>query len=88
MAICLSEIETRHKLFLGDFDPVKIKRQTISFDQIIYDLKAAALLYDHILIPAAYLWQSDLIGMRIPYFQDFIGAGILLPTVRTDDRDL
>ena len=47
-----------------------------------------ALLYDYILITAAYLWQSDLIETKILYFQDFISAVILFPTVRMDDWDL
>lgn len=88
MAVCLSEMTNDRKIFLGDFDPVKIRRKEICFAQITSDLKLAALLYDRILIPAAYLWQSNMIGDKIPYFQDFIAAGILLPTVRTEDRDL
>lgn len=88
MAICLSETSEMQKLFLGDFDPVKIKSGTITFEQITSDLKLAALLYDRILIPSAYLWQSDLVGDKILYFQDFISSNILTPTVRADDRDL
>lgn len=88
MSICLSEISSKKKLFLGDFDPVKIANQEICFEQIMFDLKAAALLYDYILIPSAHFWQSDLVGTKISYFQDFIEANILFPTIRMEDRDL
>ena len=46
------------------------------------DLKLSCLLYDHVVLAAAYFWQSDIMRSLIPYLEPLIENGDLLPAIR------
>ena len=43
---------------MGDTDSYTIIQNGYTEDKLIFEIKLAALLYDVVFIPAAYMWQS------------------------------
>jgi hypothetical protein len=82
MKIFASQTQYKQKLFFGNADSFTLINQQISKETILRELKLSCLLYDHVVLAAAYFWQSDSIRSLIPYVETFIEKGHLLPAIR------
>lgn len=43
----------------------------------------ASLLYDHVILAAAYFWQSSTMYSLLPYIENLVSTGDILPSIRT-----
>jgi hypothetical protein len=82
MKIFASRTQDKQKLFFGNADSFTLIHQQISKETILRELKLSCLLYDHVVLAAAYFWQSDSMRSLIPYVETFIEKGHLLPAIR------
>lgn len=78
------------KLFLGDTDSYTIIQNGYTEDKLIFEIKLAALLYDVVFIPAAYMWQSYQMKEIMYKIQPLILTENVLPVIRktTETRDI
>ena len=82
MKFFASETQDKQKLFFGNADSFSLIRQPISKNTILRELKLSCLLYDHVVLAAAYFWQSDIMRSLRPYLEPLIENGDLLPAIR------
>jgi hypothetical protein len=82
MKFFASQTRNKHKLFFGDADSFTLIGERISRDIIFRELKLACLLYDHVVLAAAYFWQSNIMHSLIPHVEPLIQNGDLLPAIR------
>jgi hypothetical protein len=82
MKIFASETQDKQKLFFGNADSFSLIRRPISKNIILRELKLSCLLYDHVVLAAAYFWQSDIMRSLIPYLEPLIENDHLLPAIR------
>ncbi len=78
-------ITSEKKIFIGDYDSYTITKADISFEYLVRLTKTALLLFDRILLPAAFFWQSENMSRLIPLVEDCIRSGYILPMIR--DRE-
>ena len=71
MKIFASRTQDKQKLFFGNADSFTLIHQQISKETILRELKLSCLLYDHVVLAAAYFWQSDSMRSLIPYVETF-----------------
>ena len=45
------------KIFIGDFDSYTIKKHSISEEKLFFLSKLGLLLFDQVILPAAFFWQ-------------------------------
>ena len=86
----LSDFENKTKLFLGDTDSFSIKEYNLTIDGISENLLLATLIYDVVLFPAAYSWQSNEMAEVIHRNQALIISERAIPVIRNflDTRDV
>lgn len=86
----LSEIKKDHNIFIGDYDSYTIISQHSSLEHLIYITKIALLLFDRILMPAAFFWQSQEMAHLLVYLEEAIRCGIVMPVIRdcNNTRDI
>lgn len=78
----ISDMGNLSKIFLADYDSYSIKHYNISLDHLRFISKAALLLYDVILVPAAFFWQSEeMIALTIS-MQEPMEYGLIAPVIR------
>lgn len=78
----ISDMGNMSKIFLADYDSYSIKHYSISLDYLIFISKAALLLYDVILVPAAFFWQSkEMIDLTLS-LQEPLEYGFIAPVIR------
>ncbi|MFH7025112.1 MAG: hypothetical protein ACHBN1_06860 [Heteroscytonema crispum UTEX LB 1556] len=82
MKIFASQTQNRQKIFFGDADSFTLIRQQIPKDVLLREIKLACLLYDHVVLAAAYFWQSRTMYSLLPYVEPLIQHGDLLPAIR------
>jgi hypothetical protein len=82
MKIFASRTQDKQKLFFGNADSFTLIYQQIPQKTILRELKLSCLLYDHVVLAAAYFWQSDSMRSLLPYIETFIQSGDLLPAIR------
>ena len=58
MKLFLSDVKNDSRLFIGDLDSYTIIENGFVKEQLNFKIKLGLLLYDKILLPAAYFWQS------------------------------
>lgn len=78
----LSEYENKMKLFFGDTDSFSILENNFTVKEISRNLLLSALLYDVVLFPAAYTWQSEIMSEVIHRNQALIISERVLPVIR------
>lgn len=78
----LSELQHYEKIFIGDFDSYTIIKYGLSVDHLLFITKVALLLFDRILMPAAFFWQSKEMNKLRCYVERPIEGGIILPVIR------
>lgn len=88
----VSNLNNDSKMFLGDFDSYTIIRHGTTFDYLYNLSKVGLLLYDRILLPAAFFWQSPVMQQLLLQLEPAIANGIMIPVIRdyettTDIRD-
>lgn len=81
----LSEFNHSQKIFVGDYDSYTIISQRPSFDNLLTTAKMALLLFDHLLMPAAFFWQSKEMTRLMKYLEEPIAYGFILPVIRDCD---
>lgn len=88
----VSNLTSDRKLFIGDFDSYSIIRYGISPDQLNYLSTIGLLLFDRLMLPAAFFWQSPQMQKLLFKLQPAINCGQVLPVIRdyettTDIKD-
>lgn len=78
----ISDMGNLSKIFLADYDSYSIKHYNISLDYLRFISKAALLLYDIILIPAAFFWQSEEMVTLTTSMQELMEYGLIVPVIR------
>ena len=68
MKTYLSQLENDKKIFIGDYDSYTIITEKTDYTKLINLTKAALLLFDRILLPAAFFWQSNEMNRILPLF--------------------
>ena len=81
----LSEFNHSQTIFVGDYDSYTIISQRPSFDDLLTTAKMALLLFDHLLMPAAFFWQSKEMTRLMKYLEEPIKYGFILPVIRDCD---
>ena len=82
MKTYLSQLENNKKIFIGDYDSYTIITEKTDYTKLINLTKAALLLFDRILLPAAFFWQSNEMNRILPLFEESIESGFILPMIR------
>lgn len=85
MRLFLSEFNHSQNIFVGDYDSYTIIYQRPSFDNLLTTAKMALLLFDRLLMPAAFFWQSKEMARLIKYLEQPIKYGFILPVIRDCD---
>lgn len=78
----ISNMGNMSKIFLADYDSYSIMHYNISLDHLKFISKAALLLYDVILVPAAFFWQSEKMTNLMIYMQEPLEHGLIVPVIR------
>lgn len=78
----VSNLNNDSKMFLGDFDSYTIIRHGTTFDYLYNLSKVGLLLYDRILLPAAFFWQSPVMQQLLLQLEPAIANGIMIPVIR------
>ena len=78
----LNEYKDKTKLFFGDTDSFTIIDNKFKVDEISRKLLLSALLYDVVLFPAAYFWQSEIVSEVLHRNQALIRCERVLPVIR------
>ena len=81
----LSESDHSQSIFVGDYDSYTIILQRSSFDNLLTTAKMALLLFDRLLMPAAFFWQSKEMTRLMKYLEEPIAYGFILPVIRDCD---
>lgn len=81
----LSEFNHSKSIFVGDYDSYTIISQRPSIDDLLTTAKMALLLFDHLLMPAAFFWQSKEMTRLMKYLEEPIAYGLILPVIRDCD---
>jgi hypothetical protein len=82
MKFFVSKLEEKHTIFFGEADSFTILRQNIQPSKILRDLNLSSLMYDHVILAAAYFWQSKTVYSLIPQIEGLIQSGTILPAIR------
>lgn len=88
----ISNLHSDKKIFIGDFDSYTIIRHNTTFEYLYNLSKIGLLLFDRIMLPAAFFWQSTNMQKLLLQLEPAIANGIVLPVIRdyestTDIRD-
>lgn len=88
----VSNLTSERKLFIGDFDSYSIIRYGIVPNQLNYLSTIGLLLFDRLMLPAAFFWQSPQMQKLLIKLQPAMNNGQVLPVIRdyettTDIRD-
>jgi len=78
----VSNLNNDSKMFIGDFDSYTIIRHGTTFDYLYNLSKVGLLLYDRILLPAAFFWQSPVMQQLLLQLEPAIANGIMIPVIR------
>lgn len=81
----LSELKHNQNIFVGDYDSYTIISRQSSLNDLMSITKMALLLFDHILMPAAFFWQSSEMTHLMAYLEEPIACGLILPVIRDYD---
>lgn len=78
----LTELVDDKKIFIGDYDSYTIIKENIDVSNLLMLTKSAMLLFDRILLPSAFFWQSNEMVYLLPMFEEAISQGYILPMIR------
>lgn len=86
----ISAMDSYSKIFLGDTDSYTIIHNGFTENNLLYKIKIATLMNDVVLIPAAYMWQSELMKNIMYKIQPLILTENVLPVIRKnkETRDI
>lgn len=84
----VSDLNADRKLFIGDYDSYTIIKHGITSDNLLYLTKLGLLLFDKLLLPAAFFWQSDNMAQLLLRLQQPIEYGIILPVIRNPESTI
>ena len=84
----VSNLTANKKLFIGDYDSYTIIKHGITTDNLLHLTKLGLLLFDKLLLPAAFFWQSDNMSKLLLKLQQPIEYGIMLPVIRDSESTL
>lgn len=85
MKLFLSDVKNDSRLFIGDLDSYTIIENGFVKEQLNFKIKLGLLLYDKILLPAAYFWQSKPMASLLPEIENLIISQNILPVIRNCD---
>lgn len=88
----LSHLKNKESIFIGDYDSYTIIKKKYTVDDLLLVTKIALLLFDNVLLPAAFFWQSKEMQKLMLHTANVIQEGIIVPVIRdydstTDIRD-
>ncbi len=84
----VSDLNKKEKLFIGDYDSYSIIKYGISLDNLLYLSKLGLLLYDKLLLPAAFFWQTEDMAQLLFRIEAAIEQGSVLPVIRNSESTI
>lgn len=81
----ISDLHSDSKLFVADYDSYSIKKYNITSEKLLYVTKIGMLLFDHLLLPAAFFWQSEEMAQIMLRLEEAISYGAVLPVIRNSE---
>lgn len=78
----VSDLNSDRKLFIGDYDSYTILKYGLTSDNLLYLTKLGLLIFDKLLLPAAFFWQSENMAKLLFRLEEPIERGIILPVIR------
>lgn len=78
----VSDLQADSKLFIADYDSYSIRKHNTSVEQLLYLTKIGMLLFDHLLLPAAFFWQSEEMKQVMLRLEEAMACGVIMPVVR------
>jgi hypothetical protein len=79
----VSGFRDEHTVFFSEADSFTLINQQIPSQELLRKLRIASLLYDHVVLAAAYFWQSKTMYSLMPYVETLINSGDILPAIRS-----
>ncbi|MFI1654708.1 hypothetical protein ACH4ZU_07165 [Streptomyces sp. NPDC020472] len=83
MKLMVSRMTDKRTLFFGEADSYTVMTRGVAAQDLLAKLRTSALLYDHVILAAAYFWQSEQLRHVLPYVTELIGTGEILPSIRS-----
>lgn len=83
MKLMVSRMTDRRILFFGEADSYTVMTHGVDSRELLTKLRTSALLYDHVILAAAYFWQSEELQNILPYVTQLIETGEILPSIRS-----
>ena len=86
----ISDLHSHSNLFIADYDSYSIEKYKTTPENLLYVTKIGMLLFDHLLLPAAFFWQSEEMAQMMLRLEDAIACGVVLPVIRNskETRDI
>lgn len=82
----ISSYSRKRTIFLADTDSYTIIKNGFNVENLMLKIKSASLLYDHVFIPAAFMWQSKTMAEVMHKANSFILTEKVLPIVRKNEE--
>lgn len=86
----ISDLHCDSNLFIADYDSYSIEKYKTTPENLLYATKIGMLLFDHLLLPAAFFWQSEEMAQMMLRLEEAITCGVVLPVIRNskETRDI
>jgi len=81
--LMVSRMVDKRTLFFGEADSYTVVTHGVDTHELLTKLRTSALLYDHVILAAAYFWQSQELRYILPYVTQLIETGEILPSIRS-----
>lgn len=78
----ISNLHSDSKLFIADYDSYSIEKYKTPPESLLYITKIGMLLFDYLLLPAAFFWQSKEMAQIMLRLEEPISYGVVLPVIR------
>lgn len=78
----VSDLQSERKVFIGDFDSYTIIKHGISPNELLKLSKFGLLLFDKLMLPAAFFWQTEEMAQLQLRLEQAIRLGYILPIIR------
>lgn len=82
MKFFVSELQNRYTMFFSEADSYTLLTQQVTMEELVRNMKLASLLYDHIILAGAYIWQSQLVYHCILRLEPLVRNGDILLSIR------
>ncbi len=82
MKLFYENIKSKNTVYFGAADSFVVTNERLRVDYLLTNLKYAVLLYDLIVFPAAFFWQSSSMQQVLARIEPLIQCGQIVPSIR------